>query len=224
MHLGDKHVSSAMIAQWKHQHGYDLPRFYQAQAHGIDALTQTLFFTKSMQLFTFKFGMSMQGRDILKDIHERMWPSLAIALPTLLLGLLVHLTCALCLVLFRHHPVETFGLAACVALMSISGLFYIIGGQYFLAISAKLAPISGYLSGPHALKFVLLPVVIGVMSGIGASSRQYHTILQEERHKDYVQHAPKAWQWQTLRRHVLHAMVPIVQVVAIPPLLFAGSL
>ncbi len=228
MHLGGKHVSDTMVQQWKHNHGYDLPLFYNANSTGKATWTHTLFYTKSMQLFTFQFGASTQGRDIIQDIQARMWPSLAIALPTLLLGMLVHISCALCLVLFRHHPAETLGLGLCIALMSISGLFYIIGGQYLLAISAKLAPISGYLHGVHAAKFVVLPIIIGVLSGMGASSRWYHTIFQEELHKDYVRtaRAKGLTQWQTLKRHVLrNALVPIVTgVVAVLPLLFMGSL
>jgi len=116
----------------------------------------------------------------------------------------------------------------CVVLMSISGLFYIIGGQYLFSKLLHLVPVSGYEPGLQAWRFILLPVVIGVFSGIGASSRWYRTIFLEEINRDYVRTArakglPEA---RLLFRHVLkNAMVPILTgIVVVLPLLFMGSL
>ena len=67
-----------------------------------------------------------------------MWPSLAIAVPVLLVGLLVNISFAL-FIAFFGPPTSTSGsVVLCVAMMSISGLFYIIGGQYL--VSKLLAP------------------------------------------------------------------------------------
>ena len=59
-------------------------------------MTETIFFQKSVKLFAFDFGTSDSGRDIGYDISQRMWPSLAIAVPVLLVGLAVNISlCAL---------------------------------------------------------------------------------------------------------------------------------
>src|SRR3990167_7813201 len=76
MQLGQKYVTPTEIQIWKQQHGYDKPLFYNRSDAGLKKLTNTLFFTKSLALFTFNFGKSDQGRAISRDISERMWPSL----------------------------------------------------------------------------------------------------------------------------------------------------
>ena len=47
-------------------------------------------------------------------------------------------------------------------------------------------PISGYEEGLISIKFVILPVIIGVLSGLGASTRWYRTIFLEEINNDYA--------------------------------------
>ena len=49
--------------------------------------TDTIFFEHSATLFAFEFGKGDDGRDIGNDISQRMGPSLAIALPVLVIGL-----------------------------------------------------------------------------------------------------------------------------------------
>jgi hypothetical protein len=151
--------------------------------------TDTIFFTKSARMFAGDFGRAEDGRDIAREITTRMGPSLAIALPTFILGLLVTVSFALLLTFFRASYLDFWGVVLCVAMMSISGLFYIIGGQYLISKIWKLVPISGYGGGLDAWKFLILPVLIGVVSGIGSSTRWYRTIFLEEISKDYVRTA-----------------------------------
>ncbi len=228
MQLGQKHVTEQAIANWKHQHGYDLPLLWNGAAAGTDKLGETIFFQKSMRLFLFRFGMSDGGRNIGEDIQERAWPSLALALPTFTIGLLVNVTCALLMVLFRGSYLESAGLVVCVVLMSVSSLFYIIGGQFLFGKTLNLVPISGYDDGLASIRFLILPVVIGVFSGIGAGVRWYRTLFLEEISKDYVRtaRAKGLSETATLFRHVLpNAMIPILTgVVVVLPLLFMGSL
>jgi len=228
IHLGEKHVTPAAIARWKKQNGYDKPLFVNHQQHGIHTVTDTLFFTKSIELFTFHFGASDQGRDISHDIAQRMWPSLALAIPTLLLGLAINITFALLMALFRGTFFDLFGVFISVVMMSISGLFYIIVGQYLFGKVLKLIPVSGYHGGWDAIKFLILPVVIGVISGIGAGTRWYRTIFLEELQADYVRtaRAKGLSEFAVLFKHVLkNGMVPILTgVVVIIPSLFLGSL
>ena len=44
MHLGRKHVTEQAISQWKVEHGYDKPLFYNPTVQGAAILTDTLFF------------------------------------------------------------------------------------------------------------------------------------------------------------------------------------
>ena len=111
-------------------------------------MSDTIFFDKSVRCFAFDFGSSDSGRDIGYDISQRMWPSLAIAVPVLLVGLLVNISFALFIVFFPRHLHRLLrAWCCCVAMMSISGLFYIIGGQYLLSKLFHLVPISGYDTG-----------------------------------------------------------------------------
>jgi len=228
MQLGQKHVTEQSIANWKQQHGYDVPLLWNSEAQGEKKITDTIFYQKSIGLFLFRFGVSDSGRNIGADIKERAWPSLAVALPTLIVGLLVNICFALLMVLFRNSYLEHAGIVLCVILMSISSLFYIIGGQFFIGKILRLVPISGYDDGMAAIKFLILPVLIGVFSGIGSGARWYRTLFLEEVEKDYVRtaRAKGLSETQTLFQHVLpNAMIPILTgVVVVLPLLFMGSL
>lgn len=226
--LGTKYSTPAGIEQWKHVQGYDKPLFFNAGQEGIKTLTDTLFFQKSLRLFAFEFGASQRGRDIGFDIKQRMWPSLAVAIPTLILGLFLNIVFALLLAFFRGTYLDLWGVMLCIILMSISALFYIIGGQYLFAKVLRLMPISGYQGGLAAINFLLLPVAVAVLGGIGAGTRWYRTIFLEEISKDYVRTAKAKGLSDAviLFRHVLkNGLIPILTgVVVIIPSLFMGSL
>lgn len=228
MQLGVKHVTPEAIQKWKAERGYDRPLLWNGSASGLAQATDTIFFDKSARMFAGDFGRAEDGRDIAREITSRMGPSLAIALPTFLLGLFVTISLALILAFFRASALDFWGVVLCVGLMSISGLFYIIGGQFLVAKVWKLVPISGYGEGLDAWRFLVLPIVIGVISGIGSSTRWYRTIFLEEVSKDYVRTARAKGLPETIVffRHILkNAMIPILTgVVVVVPLLFMGSL
>jgi len=228
LNLGAKRVTPEAIREWTQERGYDLPLLINSQAEGLGRLSETIFFEKSLRLFRFDFGQSDNGRDIGYDIRQRMWPSLAIAVPVLLVGLLVNISFALLIAFFRGTYIDFWGVVLCVTMMSISGLFYIIGGQYLVSKLLHLVPISGYDTGLGAVKFLILPAIIGVIGGIGSGTRWYRTLFLEEINKDYVRTArAKGLSEQlVLFRHVLqNALIPILTgVVVILPLLFMGSL
>jgi len=225
--LGDKHVTQEAVEQWKAQRGYDKPLFINSN-EGQSALTDTIFFEKSLSLFVFDFGKSDEGRAIGADIQQRMWPSLALALPTFIVGISVNIIFALFIIMFRASVFDTAAMVFCVALMSISGVFYIFAGQFFFAKMWHLVPISGYLPGIDAWKFLILPVVIGVVSGIGGGTRLYRSLFLEEASKDYVRtaRAKGVSELTVLFRHILpNGLIPILtSVVVVIPSLFMGSL
>jgi len=228
MQLGAKHVTPAAIEKWKQARGYDRPLLFDEQQQGMAKFTGTIFFDKSVRLFAFQFGQADDGRDIVSDIKQRMWPSLAIAIPVLLIGLLVNITVAMVLVFFRTSYIDLAGVVVLVILMSISAMFYIIGGQYLVGKVLHLVPISGYQGGIDAWRFIILPVVIGVVSGLGSGARWYRTLFLEEIGKDYVRtaRAKGLTELRVLFQHVLrNAMIPILTgVVVVLPTLFMGSL
>ncbi|MCZ4305761.1 ABC transporter permease [Zoogloeaceae bacterium G21618-S1] len=228
MQLGVKRVTPEAIERWKVERGYDKPLFFNEGAEDGEQLTDTVFFDKSLRMFVFDFGAADDGRDIAREIQQRMGPSLAIALPTFVLGLFVTVSFALMLVFFRATPLDFWGVVLCVAMMSISSLFYIIGGQWLISKVWHLVPISGYGGGLDAPRFLALPVMLGVIGGIGSSTRWYRTIFLEEISRDYVRtaRAKGVSELTVLFRHVLkNAMIPILTgVVVVIPLLFMGSL
>lgn len=230
MHLGMKRVQQEDIDKWKQAHGYDKPLFYNSEpVEGKGGFTDTIFYDKSVKLFAFDFGNADDGRNIGYDITQRMWPSLAIAVPVFIVGLLLNITFALIIAFFRATYVDYMGVVICVILMSVSTLFYIIGGQYLISKLLHLVPISGFSADLEtAAKFLILPAIIGIIGGIGSGTRWYRTIFLEEINKDYVRtaRAKGLAERVVLFRHVLkNALVPILTgVVAVIPLLFMGSL
>jgi peptide/nickel transport system permease protein len=129
---------------------------------------------------------------------------------------------------FRGNYLDYFGVILCVIIMSISSLFYIIGGQYLFGKVLQLYPISGYDTGIHALKFVTLPVLIGIIAAIGGNVRFNRTIFLEEITKDYIRTARSKGLSEeiVLFKHCLkNALIPILTTAVMTiPFLFMGSL
>ncbi|MFT5710142.1 MAG: peptide/nickel transport system permease protein [Halioglobus sp.] len=226
--LGAKYVTPEAIQSWKAKNGYDKPLFLNPQESGIGTITDTIFFTKSIKLFAFDFGRSESGRDITSDISVRMWPSLAVALPTFIVGIWVNICVALMVVMFHATRLDRWTVFVFVGLMSISYLFYIIGGQYMVAKTWRLVPISGFDAQGQVWRFLILPVLVGVIAGIGAGARWYRTLFLEEANQDYVRtaRAKGCSEITILFRHILpNALIPILTgVVVLIPTLFMGSL
>ncbi|HWK70711.1 MAG TPA: ABC transporter permease [Burkholderiaceae bacterium] len=226
--IGGQRVNQAAIERWKAERGYDKPLFFNARAQGTEQWTDTIFAARSVPLLRFDFGFSDEGRDIGHEIAERMGPSLALALPTFALGLFVCIAFALMLVFFKGSRLDFAGVVLCVVLLSISGLFYIIAGQWMFAKILRWVPYSGYVDGWGSLRFLVLPVLVGIVSSLGSQARFYRTLFLEEAGKDYVRSARAKGlsERAVLFRHILrNAMLPILTgTVSAIPLLFMGSL
>ncbi len=90
-------------------------------------------------------------------------------------------------------------------------------------------PISGFDMDLLLLpRFLALPVMVGLMSGIGGDVRFYRTVFLEESSRDFVRtaRAKGASESRIMTRHVLrNAMIPILtHVVMAIPFLFTGSI
>ena len=228
INIGGKRVSADAIAKWKTQRGYDKPLLFNDQAQGVEKLSKTLFVERSLPLFALQFGASDTGRDIGYELRQRALPSLALALPTFLLGVFVVVVVSLVMVFFRNTYVEFWSVAFAVFLLSVSGLFYIIAGQFLFSTVLKLVPASGFAGGMDMVAFLLLPVAIGIVSRMGGEALFYRTMFLEEIGKDYVRTARSKGLSESvvLFRHVLgNALLPILtSTVAVLPLLFMGAL
>ena len=226
--LGTKATPEA-VREWVEARGYNLPYLYNARAEGVGRITETLFYQKCARVVVFDLGRSdATGRDVAREIRRRMGPSLAFAVPTFLLGLVVYVTVALIVAFCRGTYLDRWGTVTCVLMMSVSSLFYIIGGQFLFARWLRLFPISGFDWGGNMARFIFLPVLIGVVGGIGGSVRFYRTVMLEEVGRDYVRtaRAKGLGEAAVMFRHVLkNAMIPILTgAVTQIPFLFMGSL
>ncbi len=228
LHLGSKHVTREAVENWKTERGYDKPILWNDAQSGTARLTDTIFYSNTIKLFLFKFGQSDSGRDIAYDVSQRMGPSLAVTLPVFVLELLLTVSFALSIAMLRGTYFDTWAVVLCVAMMSVSSLFYIIGGQFLFGKVLRLVPISGFDGGSAALKFIALPVLVSVVAGLGYGSRWYRTLFLEEINRDYVRtaRAKGLAERSVLFKHVLrNAMIPILTgVVVILPTLFIGNL
>ena len=226
--IGGQRVSADAIEKWKADRGYDKPLFINTEAQGLSKYTDTIFYQRSVPLLRFDFGASDEGRDIGREIGVRMWPSLALAIPTFILGLLVSVAFSLSLVFFRTTRLDFWGVVLCVLMLSISGLFYIIAGQWLFSKILRLVPYSGFAWGWDAVKFLALPVLVAIISRLGPEARFYRSLFLEEIGKDYVRTARARGLSErvVLFKHVLrNAMLPILTgTVSALPLLFMGSL
>jgi len=227
--LGEKNITPAAIENWKQDHGYNLPAFVNTGEPGLSKVTQTIFFQKSVPLLWFDFGRSDRNNiDIGRSIKERMWASLAISVPIFLLSVVVNLFVSMMLAYYRSTYIDIWGMVVAVMMMSISTLFYIIGGQFLLGKVLRLFPISGYDTGLYSIKFVIMPIIIGILGSLGAGARFYRTVFLEEMNKDYIRtaRAKGLGEGRVLFKHALkNAMIPVLtNVVVSIPFLFYGSL
>ena len=230
LNIGGKRVTQELIEKWKGERGYDKPLYWNAAKPGSEQLTETIFWERSVSLFTLRFGRadSESAGDIGDEVTRRMWVSIQLALPIFILQVIASVSFALLLVMFRHTRLDLAGVVLCVVMLSISALFYIIVGQFLFARVLKLVPISGYAGGLDALRFLVLPVLLSVLARLGAEARLYRAMFLEEIGKDYVRTARAKGLSETvvMFRHVLrNAMIPIITSAGgYLPYVFMGSL
>jgi peptide/nickel transport system permease protein len=230
LNIGGKRVTPELIAKWKEERGYDKPLYFNDAKQGSEKLTETIFWERSVSLFSFRFGRAdgESAGDIGTEVARRMVVSLQLAVPIFLLQIVVSVSFALLLAMFRHTKLDLAGVVLCVVMLSISALFYIIVGQFLFSRVFKLVPASGYAGGLDLLRFLILPVLLSAVSRLGTEARLYRAMFLEEIGKDYVRTARAKGLAETavLYRHVLrNALIPIVTSAGgYLPYVFLGSL
>ena len=222
--LGER-APKAAIEQWIRNHGYDRPRFWNPERPA-----DTMLADHFRRMLSFDFGASdADDVPISKRLREGIGPSLSLTVPLFVLGLLLGIPLALLVAFFRDTYIDRTGVVICVLLMSISALLYIIGKQYLLGKILRWFPISGFDPAPAVIaRFLALPLVVGVIAGLGDSIRFDRTVFVEETSKDYVRtaRAKGAGEARIMLRHVLrNGLIPILtQIVIAIPFLFTGSI
>ena len=230
LNIGGKRVTAEQISKWKAERGYNKPLYVNAEKTGPEQLTDTIFWDRSVSLFSFNFGRAdgEGAGDIGYQVKKRMWVSLQLAVPLFILQLILSVAFSLALVFFRHTRIDFWGVVLCVVMLSISALFYIMVGQYFFARLARLVPVSGYASGLDAVKFLVLPIFLSLLARLGGEGRFYRAMFLEEIGKDYVRTARAKGLSEpvVLFRHVFrNALIPIITSAgSFLPSLFLGSL
>ena len=180
--------------------------------------------------FTFDFGRSWSTKqEILEMIKNGAPASLAISVPAFVISFIVSISISLLVAFYRGKFFDRFMVVTCVALMSISSLAYILFFQWFLAFYLGWFEISGFEFGfPDFLPYIILPVFIWVILGLGPDVRFYRTVILDEIYQDYVRTArAKGLNEKIIMfKHVLkNAMIPILTYVVIQiPFLILGAL
>jgi peptide/nickel transport system permease protein len=228
LNIGGKRVTQDAIEKWKVERGYDKPLWFNREAAGLGKISRTIFYDRSLRLFTLDFGTSDSGRDIRHEVGTRILASLALAGPMLVLTVFSGIAFSLLLVFFRASYLDFWGTVLCVVMMSISSLFYIIVAQWLFGKTLKLVPLSGFVPGLDLLKFLALPLIVGIVYQLGSEARLFRAMLLEETTKDYVRTARSKGLSEAvvLFRHVLrNAWLPVLtHVGALLPYAFLGSI
>jgi peptide/nickel transport system permease protein len=227
--LAGKNATPAKIEQIRKQHGYDKPKFFNwqeaAKTGKPAAVFDSQFWQIVRQFAQLDFGKSLQSNQRISTMMaDGVVPSLCITTPIFLIELTVAIALALLCAFYRNTWIDRTFVVISIVGMSISGLVYIMVGQYFFSFVLEWFPVWGF----EGVNYVLLPVAIGVIAGIGGSLRFYRTIMLDEMYQDYVRtaFAKGASQRQVLFKHVLkNAAIPILtNVVVAIPFLYTGSL
>jgi peptide/nickel transport system permease protein len=224
--LGEK-ARPAAIEQWKINHGYDRPLW---PSLGDGGLRDNLLFDHYRRMLSFDFGHSdVDGVPIGERLARGAPASLALQVPLFLIEMSVSIGLALFVAVFRNTYIDRMGVFVCVLVMSVPILLQIIGAQYLIAKLLSWFPLSGFVWDADVMvRFLALPVLVGVVAGVGGEVRFLRTVFVEETSRDYVRtaRAKGASEMRVMLRHVLrNSLIPVLtRVLLTIPFLFTGSL
>ena len=218
LEIAGKNATPETIAEIRHEYGFDRPLFFAWDSQFIRHFKDAL---------TFNFGRARDREMVSDKILRGLVPSLSLTMPIFIGEVLISVTIALIVAFLRGTIWDALAVVLCVAGMSVPYLSFILFGQYFLAYEWGFFPVffSPHLSIPQ---YVALPVLIGIITGLGSSVRFYRTVMLDEMRADYVRtaFAKGLDARRVLFRHVLkNAMIPILTTIVLTiPFLFLGAL
>lgn len=207
-----KNATKESIAAFNHKYGYDLPLHRQ--------------FTKfCMDLAHGDFGVSTEADEPVLDVLKRgVGPSLSLTVPILVGGTAIGLALAMLCAAWRGGKLDRAVLVGSTVLMSVNYVVWVLAGQFIFAFKLRLFPVWGYENA----FYLVLPVLIGIVSGLGIDVRFFRTAILDEIYKPYVRTARMKGlsEMRVLFVHVLrNSLIPIVTYVSLSiPYLFTGSL
>ena len=231
--IAGKNASAERIAEIQKELGFDKPKFLNfksASQLGWHHLFDSQFFYAHLyKTVTFQFGRTIQTKERVSGIILRgAGPSLCLTVPMFAGILLTSLSLSLFVAFLRATMWDKFIVVLCVLGMSIPSLAFIMFGQWYLAGKLDWFPVHGYESGLAGIPYLVLPVLIGVVAGLGSNVRFYRTVMLDEINCDYIRtaYAKGVSTPRVLFVHVLkNAMIPVLtNVVLAIPFLFLGSL
>lgn len=207
-----KNATAESIAAFNRKYGYDLPLPKQFVKFCTD-------------LAKGDFGVSTEADEPVIDVLKRgVGPSLSLTVPILAGGTAVGLMLAMLCAAGRGGRLDRAVLVGSTVLMSVNYVVWVLAGQFILAFKLKLFPVWGYENA----FYLVLPVLIGIFSGLGVDVRFFRTAILDEIYKPYVRTARMKGlsEARVLFVHVLrNSLIPIVTYVSLAiPYLFTGSL
>jgi peptide/nickel transport system permease protein len=171
------------------------------------------------------FGVSTEHNlPVAQMLGAGVGPSLALTIPILVGGTVVGVMLGLLCAAWRGGVTDRAVLILSTLLMSVNYVVWVLAGQFLLAFKLRLFPIWGFESAAY----LVLPVLIGIVSGLGRDVRFFRAAILDEVFKPYVRTAQAKGLSgaRIMIRHVLrNSLIPIVTYVSLSvPFLFTGSL
>ncbi len=205
--------------------------FFREQSNPFNSqfcasLTELVSFKSSFPYVSFfNFGRTLVTREPVSGILARgIWPSLLLMIPVFIGEMVLGIILALFSAAFKGSWLDRTLVLVSVIGMSISYLVFIIFGQWYLGYYFNWFPVWGW----NGLEYLVLPVIIGVVSGIGGGMRFYRTVFINELNREYLRTATAKGcnSFSLYFRHLLrNSALPIISRAAtILPFLFTGSL
>lgn len=216
--IAGKAASPETIAEIKREYGFDKPLFLAWDSQFLAHFKNSL---------TFDFGIALDREPVIEKIRRGVGPSLSLTVPIFLITIFISVSLSLVVAFMRGTKWDVFVVFLCIAGMSLPYLSFILFGQYFFAYELGWFPVF-FSPDLSPVQYVALPVLIGIIAGLGGNLRFYRTVMLDEMRSDYVRtaYAKGLTTKRVLFKHVLkNAMIPIItQVVLAIPFLFLGSL